>query len=50
MGYIGTRMSENAFEAYQNDEKPLTKWSKSELLELLSAGLAEKAKKLNTCM
>lgn len=47
MGYIGTRMSENAFLAYQNEEKPLSKWSKGELLELLSADLAEKAKKLN---
>ena len=36
MGYIGTRMSHRAYEAYENGEKPLSKWKKDEILELLS--------------
>ena len=28
MGYIGTRMSYRAYEAYENGEKPLSKWKK----------------------
>lgn len=36
MGYIGKRMSYRAYEAYENGEKPLSKWNKDEILDLLS--------------
>ena len=36
MGYIGTRMSYRAYEAYENGEKPLSKRKKDEILDLLS--------------
>lgn len=32
-GYNGYKMSNNAVAAYENGEKPLTKWSRSEILE-----------------
>ena len=36
MGYIGKRMSYSAGKAYENGEKPLSKWKKDEILDLLS--------------
>lgn len=36
MVYNGTRMSFRAYEAYENGEKPLSKWKKDEILDLLS--------------
>ena len=35
MGYIGYSMSENAALAYSCGEKPLTKWTKKEILKIL---------------
>lgn len=29
MGYIGNKMSERAYEAYESGEKPLSKWTKT---------------------
>lgn len=46
MGYIGTRMSERAFSAHQNGEKPYSQWSKNDLLECLPSAIFEQAKKL----
>lgn len=46
MGYIGTKMSERAFEAHQNGEKPYSQWSKEDLLDSLPVEIQEKAKKL----
>lgn len=34
-GYNGYSMSNNAVEAYNNGEKPLSKWTKSEILEAI---------------
>lgn len=36
-GYFGFKMSNNAINAYSNGEKPLTKWSKSDILDELAA-------------
>lgn len=36
MGYVGKRMSERALEAYEGGEKPLSKWTKEEILDTLS--------------
>lgn len=33
-GYYGYSMSNNAKAAYEMDEKPFSKWSKGEILEL----------------
>lgn len=35
MGYIGQRMSERAASAYDMGEKPLSKWTKSDIIERL---------------
>lgn len=35
-GYYGFKMSNNAINAYSNGEKPLTKWSKSDILDELA--------------
>lgn len=32
MGYIGNKMSERAYEAYESGEKPLSKWTKTEII------------------
>ena len=34
-GYNGWSMSNNAVEAYANGEKPLSKWSKADILEAI---------------
>ena len=34
-GYNGFSMSNNAVEAYENGEKPLSKWRKSDILETI---------------
>lgn len=36
-GYSGTRMSNRAIAAYDNGEKPLSKWTKTEILSLIEA-------------
>ena len=33
MGYIGNKMSERAYEAYESGEKPLSKWTKKDIIE-----------------
>lgn len=33
MGYIGSKMSVRAYEAYESGEKPLSKWSKNDIIE-----------------
>jgi len=35
-GYFGYKMSNNAVAAYANGEKPLSKWKKSEIINLIS--------------
>lgn len=48
MGYIGQKMSERAMEAYENGEMPLSKWTKSVILENIETekkGESEKLKK-----
>ncbi len=32
MGYIGNKMSERAYEAYESGEKPLSKWTKTAII------------------
>lgn len=48
MGYIGNRMSERAFESYENGEKPWSKWKKEDFLDFLDEGKFPHAKKLTT--
>jgi hypothetical protein len=33
MGYIGNKMSVRAYEAYEGGEKPLSKWTKKDIIE-----------------
>ena len=35
MAYIGTKMSERAFEAYEEGKQPLSKWTKDEILDAI---------------
>ena len=42
-GYRGYSMSNNAFEAYLNDEMPLSKWLKTNLIEAIEDVLEDKA-------
>mgnify|MGYP003518805168 FL=1 len=35
MAYVGQRMSERAVMAYEDGEKPLSKWTKSDIVELV---------------
>lgn len=44
--YIGNRMSVGAVEAYEAGEKPLSRWTKSELLDYLPMAIYDQAKKL----
>ena len=37
MGYIGQRMSERAAEAYDSGERPLSQWSKADILDEIAA-------------
>ena len=37
MGYVGHKMSERAVEAYRKGEKPLTKWTKDEILKCIKS-------------
>ncbi len=46
-GYQGYRMSNNAVAAYEAGERPLTKWTKQELVELLNEEVQPLAKQLN---
>lgn len=42
-GYTGYSMSQRATEAYENDEKPLSKWTKSEIIDRIKDLDKEKA-------
>lgn len=42
-GYYGYSMSNNAIEAYENGEKPYSKWRKSDILELVERYKKESA-------
>lgn len=46
-GYYGYSMSQRAKEAYDNGEKPLSKWTKSDILESYPKEVQEKLKKFN---
>ena len=35
MGYIGNKMSVRAYEAYESGEKPLSKWTKNDIIECI---------------
>lgn len=45
MPYIGAKMSERAYEAYQNGEMPYTKWTKDDILNNLPAEIEEQVRK-----
>lgn len=45
-GYVGQSMSRRAAAAYDNGEKPLSKWTKSEILSRLSEKAAENGETL----
>ena len=48
-GYCGSKMSWNAINAYANDEKPISKWTKNEILSIIEdeyPDLYETAKKV----
>lgn len=45
-GYIGYSMSVRAAEAYQSGEKPLSKWSKSDILAAVKAAYGAAARHL----
>ena len=47
MAYIGNKMSERAFNAYQEGAKPLSKWTKTEILERIEIVRPDLAKKLS---
>lgn len=47
-GYDGWSMSKNASAAYECGEKPLSKWTKSEILSLIEDDYPETAKKLES--
>lgn len=47
MAYIGNRMSERAFNAYQEGAKPLSKWTKREILDLIDSVDSDLSKKLS---
>lgn len=46
MAYIGKRMSERAFNAYQEGAKPLSKWTKEEIMDHIRSLDPSKAQKL----
>ena len=46
MAYIGKRMSERAFNAYQEGAKPLSKWTKEEIMDHIRSLDPSKAEKL----
>ena len=46
-GYNGFSMSNNAVDAYNNGEKPLSKWTKADILEAISDYAEENDLKIN---
>ena len=49
-GYNGYSMSNNAVEAYENGEKPLSRWTKAEILEAIEDAISEGELTLNCTM
>ena len=48
MGYVGYSMSENAVEAYDNGEMPMSSWRKKDIFQVI---LKERAKcQKNQCI
>lgn len=47
MAYIGKRMSERAFNAYQEGAKPLSKWTKKDIIDLVKEVRPELVEKLS---
>ena len=47
MSYIGSKMSERAYQAYENGEKPLSKWTKSEILSRFFEKMEENGEELS---
>lgn len=47
-GYVGSSMSVNAKEAYDNDEKPMSKWSKQEIVDEIKRISGVDASRLTT--
>lgn len=47
MAYIGKRMSERAFNAYQEGAKPLSKWAKKDVIDLVKEVRPELVEKLS---
>lgn len=50
MGYSGYSMSDNAVMAYGNGEKPLSKWTKKDILEAIEKAKLEEELTLNCSM
>ena len=46
-GYNGFSMSNNAVEAYYNGEKPLSKWTKADIIEAIENAIREEELTLN---
>lgn len=49
-GYNGFSMSNNAVSAYENGEKPLSKWTKKNIIGAIEVALAEDDLTLNCNM
>lgn len=49
-GYKGYSMSNNAVAAYSEGKKPMSKWTKSEILATLSVSDEEKKKLKKYCL
>lgn len=48
-GYVGNKMSQRAVEAYENNEKPLSKWSKEDIIDEIISFLEENINDSNNC-
>lgn len=49
-GYRGFSMSNNAVAAYESGEKPLSKWTKAEIIEAIEVAIREEELTLVCCM
>lgn len=49
-GYYGYSMSNNAVAAYESGEKPLSKWTKAEIIEAIESAIREGELTLNCSM
>ena len=46
-GYNGFSMSNNAISAYESGEKPLSKWTKTEIVNAINRAISEDELELN---